>query len=316
MKQPKILAMLLFLGVCLSAIPAIGGEGSSRVAFLVTGLSGGAKWQDTFDEAIEQLGSVLLKNGYTKEDLRIMVSKSGSRHGEIAGEKGALLEALDKAAEAQQPYEEVFFFIAGHADGKDERARFHLAEDDATFDEIAIKLDRIPAKAMVVIAATPQGHVWIERLSKPGRYIVAGNGLREYDYIPRLFLNFFPKILKKETDVGPGVSLRDVFLKVQVAVWRWSILNDYQLTEMAYLDADGDKQGKPLYRVDEDLLNKTMINGSHETVSEKNEPSQGSGPSSISKNVDIWKQSIPEQILIFEKEVSDAQVADKYLFKA
>ncbi|HTL48800.1 MAG TPA: hypothetical protein VL688_12140, partial [Verrucomicrobiae bacterium] len=144
--------------------------------------------------------------------------------------------------------EQVVVFIAGHANGHDENAKLHLPGRDVDFKTLISWLDGIKTKQMIVVLATPQGEAWMKKFSRPGRVILAGNGLRKHNALPVMFLKFFPAELLASSSPGEGaqsaqISLADVFLRTHQKVMEWYRTNGLYPTEEPYLEADGDGKG-------------------------------------------------------------------------
>lgn len=263
MKWVKVFLRMLFfilgLGVMVSSDTARA-ESSSRLALFITGLSGNHATEINFEKAVQDLRAVLLLNGYRQEDFVRFADDKGLGQEKLwpvekLATKANLSKYFQELAETGTNFETVFVFVSGHANGRDDEAMFHLPGDDMVYQELMAGIQNISARQMVIVAAASQGLAWIENLAGPGRIVVAGNGLREFDSMPALFLRTFPELwrkfpsLVKETAEGPAkVSLRDVFAESQRRVLHWYQNNGLQVTELAFLDADGDKKGESFLR--------------------------------------------------------------------
>ncbi len=255
-KQSKYLAMLIFLLVLLN-IPLCFAESApapARLGLFITGLSGSHQFKTYFDQAPGKIRETLTANGYQSEDFTWFSEKGG--HQNWADDRIARKENLamyfDARAEQKKVYDEVFVFIAGHANGRDEEAMMHLPGDDVSYEVLMKGIDAIPAKRMLIVVAAPQGDIWIKKLAKPGRVIIAANGYRQYDFIPMIFLRIFPAIFEKAGQADPtgetkNVSLLDIFADTQKRVQRWYQRNNLHCTELALIDADGDGKGESLF---------------------------------------------------------------------
>jgi hypothetical protein len=85
--------------------------------------------------------------------------------------------------------------------------------------------------------------------------VIAGNGLRVYDFLPLHFLRFFPSTLSRGVSEDPFAprpkadvfSLRDALEDVQKRILFWYRVNRLHQTELALFDADGDGRGESLF---------------------------------------------------------------------
>jgi hypothetical protein len=261
--QKKFLRMLLILGlgIFFSTENALA-ETKPRLALFITGLSGTHATEVNFQKAVEDLRAFLLLNGYQPEQLVRIADEKGLDLPEKlwAVEKLAtkqnLAKYLDEVAQKDTVFENVFIFISGHANGRDEEAMFHLPGDDMAYKDLMAGIQNIRARQMMMVVAASQGTAWVENLSSPERIIVVGNGLREFDSMPMLFLRTFPELLRKfprsegelsETSEA-SVTLLEAFTESQRRVLHWYRENGLHTTEMAILDADGDKKAETLLR--------------------------------------------------------------------
>ena len=248
------IGLLLIWLMCVPTSRAAQIPATNRLAILVSGLSGNHEFKIYFQNAMGELRQTLLRKGYQREELVLFSEEHAPdslwQQSRLATRKN-LREFFGKLKGRSQPYSEVFIFIVGHANGHDEEAILHLPGEDMSYAELMNAIDPIPAQQMTVVVAAPQGEAWIQKLSRPQRVVIAGNGYRQYDFIPLLFLRTFPLTLEKagilkkdsEADVDSPRSLFDVFLETQQKVLAWYKRNNLQVTEMALLDADGDKKG-------------------------------------------------------------------------
>ncbi|MDP3920486.1 MAG: hypothetical protein Q8R76_06755 [Candidatus Omnitrophota bacterium] len=249
------LFVMVFCVIFTGAPRARGAElTGDNLAVFITGLSGGHQFQAYMDEAVGQLQEVLLANAYARER---MIRFSESQDGELQWGKNvpARVDRLEpfmtRVAERTKSYENVFVFIAGHANGRDEEAKFHLGGEDVSYETLIRWIDGIPAERLILILAAPQGEVWIRSLSGPGRVLIVGNGFREFDFLPTLFLRLFPEIFRELSEAAEAegigsISLRDVFIETQTRVQEWYRVNGLHPTEVALIDADGDQRGETL----------------------------------------------------------------------
>jgi hypothetical protein len=229
------------------------GPASDHLGLFITGLSGNDSFRDYFEKASQELRDVLLENGYAARDMVRFVEEPDSHKSWNRQEKSTrenLLKQLGELAKRNSPYENVFIFISGHANGRDAEAVFHVPGDDIVYQELMDAIEQIPAKHMTLVVAASQGESWIQKFSGPGRVIVAGNGLREFDSLPMIFLRTFPSMFSKasvkaeDKEATASISLRDIFAATQRTVLFWYQNNGLHLTETALIDADGDKKGE------------------------------------------------------------------------
>lgn len=254
--KSKYLCMLILILVLLN-IPLCFAEeppAPARLGLFITGLSGSHQFKTYFDQAPGKIRETLTANGYQPEDFTWFSEKGEHQNwvDEQIARKENLLTYLGRQAGQSKAYDEVFIFIAGHANGRDEEAMMHLPGDDISYDALMKGIDAIPAKRMLIVVAAPQGDIWIKKLAKPGRVIIAANGYRQYDFIPMIFLRIFPSIFEQAGQADPSgetkhVSLLDIFTDTQKRVQRWYQRNNLHCTELALIDADGDGKGESLF---------------------------------------------------------------------
>lgn len=232
------------------ALSADTAQPAKSVAVLVTGLSGSRQFQTYFQDSVNKLVPVLKASGYSA--IYRFSETPGSSERDEAADREVLEKRLNELASAG-PYENVFVWVAGHANGRDEEALLHLPKQDVSYKDLMGWLNQIESKRSVYALAVPQGQAWIKALAKPGRVIAAGSGLREYDFIPWMFLRHFPASFKSTARIPEGetagaqTSLKDVFVEAQKKSQAWYRDNHLQPTELAYLDGDGDGSGEALF---------------------------------------------------------------------
>lgn len=247
----NIVMGVLFCAAAAWAKPVFADAAAPKnVAILITGLSGSRQFQSYFRDSVEKLVPILEASGYSGI-YRFSEKPEVSQDADLVTREN-LQNRLKSIAE-QGPYENVFVWIAGHANGRDEESFLHLPEQDVSYKELMGWLEAIDSKRSLFALAIPQGQSWIKALAKPGRAVVAGSGLREYDFIPWMFLRNFPGAFQNTArfsagESGPLVtSLKDVFVEAQNKSQAWYRDNHLQPTELAYLDADGDGLGEALF---------------------------------------------------------------------
>lgn len=229
----------------------------SKEAVIITGLAGQEyKYKRFFDLAARKTYQVLAANGYSESSIHYF-----SDHGEDTKNSGIQsrlasgnnLKTFFEEIKGRHP-EELFLFIAGHANGRDENTVLHLPGEDIRYQELLDLVRGVQAKRLIVVAAVPQGETWIKALSGPGRIILAGGGYRQFDFIPVVFLRLFPEVfwglgMKEKEGALQGdekASLTDMFMEAQQKIQNWYWMNSLQATEIALLDGDGDGVGKSL----------------------------------------------------------------------
>ena len=225
-------------------------------ALFITGLSGSNQFKIHMNGAAKSLREVLRANGYGTQQMVRFSDKAES--GDLWGKseivtKEKLEEFLKDTPKRLNPYDRAFIFICGHANGRDEEAMFHLPGPDIAYQNLIEGIDGIPAREMIIVVIASQGHTWIRKLGRPGRVIIAGNGLRQFDFIPMLFLRYFARNLRngvfdpsQENGSPLKASLRDVFIQTQKEVQDWYRRTNLHPTEVALIDADGDGKGQTL----------------------------------------------------------------------
>lgn len=261
LNKQKISFLAFLAGLLLLTMPcAFCGQSpvksGDNFALLITGLSGNNQFKIHMNEAAKSLREVLRVNGYQTPQMVRFSDKIES--GDLWGKnemvtKEKLEEFLKDTRKRLKPYDRAFIFICGHANGRDEEAMFHLPGPDISYQDLIEGIDGIPAKETLIVVIASQGHAWIRKLGRPGRVIIAGNGLRQFDFIPMLFLRYFPRNLHsgvpdplQNNGSLLKTSLRDVFIQTQKEVQDWYRRTNLHPTEVALIDADGDGKGQTL----------------------------------------------------------------------
>ena len=206
-----------------------------NLAIFIFGSPGTPQFQHDFEDARADLGRVLEANGFGPEQQRV-----------LKGDGQTLQTELAKIS--KKTYGNLFIFVAGHANGRDEQAMLHLPGQDRSYAELMPLIEKIHARQRILVAAVPQAHVWAKRFSGKGQIVLAGNARREFDFIPAQFLKIFPAMFTKaaerqarDLEAGPAnVSLAEVFLMTSRRVERWYKRNHLLATEIPVLEADGD----------------------------------------------------------------------------
>lgn len=278
------------------------------MAIFILGLSGSNEFKSYFDTAPELMRQVLLWNGYPQKAIT-RLSEEGNedkRWGKnLLGTKENILKLLEDTAKKNEMYEEVFIFIAGHANGRDDEAMLHLPGDDLIYSQLMEGIKAISAKKMFLVVAASQGGAWIEKLSAPNRVIVAGNGFRQYDFIPLQFLRFFPEMFVEaakpvnEDKTEWQVSLLDAFTRTQQKIRNWYRVNNLHCTELALLDSNGDGQGNALFESSVDTKG--------------NIPVKFDSPTTESQTRPFLEER--DKVLPFDLSAPDAKSAEKIYFK-
>lgn len=256
------LILLFFLGlVCApwghaSEIPS-----AERLAIFISGLSGNHEFKTHFQDALKRMNEALLHKGYKKEEMVLFFEKpvkdSRWNHPQITNKEN-LLQFFDQLEKANHQYSEVFIYVIGHADGFDENAMFHLPGDDMSYSQLMKAMDKVQARQMIVVIAASQGEAWIQNFSRRSRILIIGSGNRQFDFIPLVFLRFFPESLEKaglpipqeQIEKNKEVpqfypdSLFDAFFETQEKIIAWYRNNKLHKTEIAMLDGDGDKKAE------------------------------------------------------------------------
>lgn len=259
-KKMKIAGCLAMVGMVFAFSYSIAeaSTNESHSAAFITGLSGSeTKYERYFNLAQTKLKDLLLANGYMPNEIYRFADKNEAGinwvHQEISGRVS--LQSYFQKMKDGGPVEEFFLFIAGHANGHDENAMLQLPGEDISYEELMKWIDQVPAKRMTLIIALSQGESWIKTLSKSGRIIIAGTGLRQFDFAPVLFLRLFPDMFwnavsstndQTKSAATQNISLADVFMETQKKVQNWYWMNSLEPTEVALIDSDGDGVGHSL----------------------------------------------------------------------
>jgi len=302
---------------CLISIPAgaHGAANENNFAIYITGLGGSHRFKTDFRGAVRSLSTLLEKNGYNPAKGLHFGEDPEESMNSFEGTAENMQSELSRIAASGVTYDNLFIFVAGHAHGRDYEAVFHLPGPDLTYEKLIALLKPIKSKKMVMVVAAPQGQAWIESFSGEGKTIIAGGGLREFDFIPAAFLRFFPNMFRaaesKEDPQSDGFStLADVFVQTQKRVQQWYATNGLRYTEIALLDANGDGKGS------------TLIEGGLASVVEDSALGSVKTPEDQAKGIASatlpFKKWVPENAvpaIVVNLDLPDAVEARKVIFK-
>ncbi len=243
---------VVFLSIFFTSSPgyAYADPAGKNLAVFIFGSSGSTEFKQYFNDARTDLGRVLEANGFSKDrQVVFRETPAASKNGmaEYQSEDVALEKQLAAIAQGG-PYDDLFFFLAGHASGHDEQAMLQLPGRDISYLQLLGRVDKIQFKRLLMVLVAPQAQVWVQRFSGPGRIVIAGSQKREFDFIPSRFLINFPQMFEKAArwhakqpgEKKQGVSLAEVFLLTSLRVRGWYEDNHLLATEEPVLDTDGD----------------------------------------------------------------------------
>lgn len=234
--------------------------GGHNLALFIFGQPGTAAFDKLFDSAHMQLGRLLNQNGFNDQNSQVYfrASSLSEKTGELSSRQHLNLRIPEIAAKG--PYDKLFLFVAGHVNGRDDKAILHLPGEDMPVAELIGKLQQIKAGQTIVVAAVAQGQLWTKAFSAEHHIVIVGNSQREFDFIPIQFLTFFPAMfeeaarwhMEKDPSIQSpvAVSLTEVFLLTARTVNRWYVQNNLMETEEPYLEASGDGKAESVWLKD------------------------------------------------------------------
>lgn len=305
MRSGFLFSLALTLAVALSPFSqrAWAAGNAGNLGIFITGLSGELSYKTYLAEGVAKFERFLLSNGYHSGEF-VEFSETGeaetaSAAGKkvMAATKENLKKFFEEQAEKKAAYENVFLFIAGHANGHDENAVFHLPGQDVNYAQFFEWIEKIPAKKILIVHGASQGDVWIKKLSGADRVIITGSGDRKVDFIPIVFLRTFPKVLTSNQPGAMTISLKDAFIETQRKVQNWYWTEELHPTEIAMIDADGDGKG-------ESLIAEIVFHEKSEISDSKNKGKKAAEAEELKKELE----------LVFDENLPDAQKADELIF--
>lgn len=244
-------------GLALPDARAYADAQKKNLALFVFGHPGTPQFENFFEDARQELSRVLEANGFSPKQQAVLSQKPGAGTDYLfwdVSNRKTLESRL--ASLGREQYDDLFIFIAGHANGRDEEAVLHLPGKDIRYDELMPLFKQLKAKRRLLVAAVPQAHVWVEPFSGDHSMVLAGNNQREYDFIPIQFLINFPLMFEKlarwqaaqaEEPVTQHVSLADVFFVTSKTIGIWYERNALLATERPVMEADGDGHASAIY---------------------------------------------------------------------
>ncbi len=243
---------LLFITAAAQRVSAYADPAGKNLAIFIFGSAHTPEFNICFNDARTDLQRVLDANGFLPGQQRVfreMPKKAANGSPEFHSDRQTLLKKIPGIVQAG-PYNDVFFFLAGHAEGEDEQALLSLPDKEGVrYAELLTQIEKIKAKRLVFVIAAPQGHVWIRHFSGPGRIVIAGSSKRGFHTLPLQFLKNFPRMFEKTArwhNAHPAagkdqsVSLAEVLFLTGSRVRQWYQTNHLSADEEPVLEADGD----------------------------------------------------------------------------
>jgi hypothetical protein len=228
------------LAISLIATASAAGE---RYAVLVSGASGGEKYEAQHQKWREDL-SAALRNTYVFADANVvMLSESGPDTSKATSENvrklfGDLRRRLTRD-------DLLLVVLIGHGTFDGDTAKFNLVGPDLTAAEWKGLLDGIPGR-LVLVNTTESSYPFLEELSQRGRVIITAT-----DSVAQRFATVFPEHfvhamsdLSSDFDKNGRVSVWEAFAAASSGVKLYYEQRGQLSTERPVLDDNGDKVGR------------------------------------------------------------------------
>ncbi|MCX8036392.1 MAG: C13 family peptidase [Candidatus Sumerlaeia bacterium] len=241
--------MKIFLPVVglLLALPEA--QAASR-HIIICGSGGDPAYEAKFAAWGRRLATVLVEQmGQSPDSVALLTeSGDGATSGAARSDREAVRTALERAAAAVGPEDDLFIYLIGHGSHWRQVSRFHVPGPDLTADDLAAWLAPVRARNLVLINAASCSAGFINKLSAPGRIIcTATRSVDERNATE--FMEYFLQGLEDDS----ADQNRDERVSVLEAARQAAALTDafyvgrgLLATEHALLDDNGDGRGTRL----------------------------------------------------------------------
>ena len=239
--RTAVIGMLLVAGVAVTARPAAADE---RFALVVSGVSGGDKYAESYKKWVAQLDTTLRgKLGFPGDHIVILTENgTGSTATTREGVAGALA-ALQKRVTVDDT---LLIVLIGHGTGDSAAAKFNLVGPDWDTKEWKQALAPIAGR-VIFVDTTSSSFPFVQDLSAKNRIVIAATDspAQKYDTIfPQFFIEALDKVAASDSDKNGRLSVWEAFVYASQAVKQSFDQKGTLVTERAVIDDNGDGVGK------------------------------------------------------------------------
>jgi len=230
-------------GLGLGLLMAVLAQDPARHLVVVTGLGGEPAYRNALTSWAVSLAGTARSHGIPEVNVHVLTGDS--TRGYRRASRANILATLLALPAATRPGDEVFLFLAGHGSGEGPESRLNIPGPDITAADLAVALDALEGRRVVVINAASASGDMLKTLSGPGRVVITATR-SPYERNATRFGGFFVEAL-----AGPGadvnkdgrVSVLEAFLYARRETARFYQSDQRLLTEHAVLDDNGDGTG-------------------------------------------------------------------------
>jgi len=194
--------------LCLAAAPVAssGHAPPTAHAVILSGLGGSTQYSRLLADWTARFHAVLTKQcGVPAENVVVLTETEDAKA--TPPRQKATVEnfraAMEKAAKALRPKDQLILFMAGHGQINEESGKLCLPGTDLKASELGDLLDALPAEQIVIINAASGGADFLKAILRPGRVILTAAG-----YETEGTQTYFAEFLLRGLETGPLASSR------------------------------------------------------------------------------------------------------------
>lgn len=234
-------------GLILSLLLATPVHAVQNHLLIVSGIGGIESYNQQFARAASSLKQSALSAGIAEENIILLSAQPAADQdpGHRLSEKATIVQALREISARAAMQDRVFVVLIGHGNPRGDSAVFNLPGPDISADELAVALDVLGERTMIIVNTASASSPFIKPLSRPNRVVItATSSGREY-HAP-LFGDYFVAAFGApgaDRDKDERISLLEAFDYARREVERNFASEKRLPTEHALLDDNGDGDG-------------------------------------------------------------------------
>lgn len=212
---------------------------------VVTGLGGEptyrrelAAWNSTLAGAARNLG-------VPSANVVQLAGDSGAAPTLLRATRERVLQALQGVTRQSSPGDVILVFLAGHGSNEGAESRINLPGPDLTAGDLAVALEPLADRKVIVVNATSASGDFLPVLSRSGRVVITATK-SSFERNATRFGGFFVAAFAAagaDADKDGRTSVLEAFLFARRETGRVYESDNRLLTEHAVLDDNGDRQG-------------------------------------------------------------------------
>jgi hypothetical protein len=212
---------------------------------IVTGLGGEPAYRRDLAQWGSSLGNAAQSMGVPAANVVYLVGDSLERVPGPRATRERVLAELQTITRRSRAGETVFIFLAGHGSHEGADSRINLPGPDLTAGDLAIALEPLGDRRVVVVNAASASGDFLPALSREGRVVITATRSPFERNATRFGGHFVAAFAGAGADADKDgrVSMLEAFLFARRETGRVYETDNRLLTEHAVLDDNGDKQG-------------------------------------------------------------------------